>query len=136
MLNCYHIPIYHNRAVPCRVAWLLQPCWLGTVRHGFDRVYTSNFNRTVPCRAISYRAGTEKLCRVNGVLQPNLSKYAIFMNTLLCRGGYSFGVPRDCGCVHVWSAVPRDCGCVDVWMVGVQLCGVHRDCGCVHVWSA
>ena len=45
MLNCYHIPIYHNRAVPCRVARLLQPCWLGTVRHGFD---TSNFNRTVP----------------------------------------------------------------------------------------
>ena len=43
-------------------------CWLGTVRHGFDRVYTSNFNRTVPCRAVAYRAGTEKLCRVNGVL--------------------------------------------------------------------
>ena len=37
-------------------------------RHGFDRVYTSNFNRTVPCRAVAYRAGTEKLCRVNGVL--------------------------------------------------------------------
>ena len=73
MLNCYHIPIYHNRAVPCRVAWLLQPCWLGTVRHGFDRVYTSNFNRTVPCRAVAYRAGTEKLCRVNGVLSFILS---------------------------------------------------------------
>ena len=57
MLNCYHIPIYHNRAVPCRVALLLQPCWLGTVRHGFDKVYTSNFNRTVPCRAVPYRAG-------------------------------------------------------------------------------
>ena len=68
MLNCYHIPIYHNRAVPCRVARLLQPCWLGSVRHGFDRVYTSNFNRTVPCRAVAYRAGTEKLSRVNGVL--------------------------------------------------------------------
>ena len=66
MLNCYHIPIDHNRVVPCRVARLLQPCWLGTVRHGFDRVYTSNFNRTVPCRAVAYRAGTEKLCRVNG----------------------------------------------------------------------
>ena len=69
MLNCYHIPIDHNRVVPCRVARLLQPCWLGTVRHGFDRVYTSNFNRTVPCRAVAYRAGTEKLCRVNGVLE-------------------------------------------------------------------
>ena len=68
MLNCYHIPIDHNRVVPCRVARLLQPCWLGTVRHGFDRVYTSNFNRTAPCRAVAYRAGTEKLCRVNGVL--------------------------------------------------------------------
>ena len=68
MLNCYHIPIYHNRAVPCQVARLLQPCWLGSVRHGFDRVYTSNFNRTVPCRAVAYRAGTEKLSRVNGVL--------------------------------------------------------------------
>ena len=37
-------------------------------RHGFDRVYTSNFIQTVPCRAVPYRAGTEKLCRVNGVL--------------------------------------------------------------------
>ena len=37
-------------------------------RHGFDRVYTSNFNRTIPCRAVAYRTGTEKLCRVNGVL--------------------------------------------------------------------
>ena len=37
-------------------------------RLGFDRVYTSNFNRTVPCRAVAYRAGTEKLSRVNGVL--------------------------------------------------------------------
>ena len=36
------------------------------------------------------------------ILQPNLSKYAVFMNTLLCRGGYRCGVPRDCGCVHVW----------------------------------
>ena len=40
----------------------------------------------------------------NYILQPNLSKYAVFMNTLLCRGGYRCGVPRDCGCVHVWSA--------------------------------
>ena len=37
--------------------------------HGFDRVYTSNFNRTIPCQAVPYRAGTEKLCLVNGVLQ-------------------------------------------------------------------
>ena len=68
-----HIPIYHNRAVLCRVARLLQPCWLGTVRHGFDRVYTSNFNRTVPCRGVAYRAGTEKIvsCK-RGIIRPSL----------------------------------------------------------------
>ena len=70
MLTCYHIPIYHNRAVPCRVARLFQPCWLSTAQHGFASVYTSNFNRTVPCQTIPCRAGTEKLCRVNGVLVP------------------------------------------------------------------
>ena len=36
-----------SRAV-YRVARLLHPCWLGSVRNGFDKVYTSNFNRTVP----------------------------------------------------------------------------------------
>ena len=61
MLTCYHISIYHNRAVPCWVARLLQPCY--PARHGFASVNTSNFNRTVPCRA-----GTEKLCHVNEVL--------------------------------------------------------------------
>ena len=40
---------YHNRAVPCRVARLLQSCWPGTARYGFDSVHTSNFNSTVPC---------------------------------------------------------------------------------------
>ena len=69
MLNYYHIPIYHNRAVPCRVARCLQPCWLGTVRHGFDRVYTSNFNRTgFPCQHDTVRLGTVRLkCDIHGI---------------------------------------------------------------------
>ena len=68
MLNCYHIPIDHNRVVPCRVARLLQPCWLGTVRHGFDRVYTSNFNRTVPCCSVSYWHGKTVSCKRGTIL--------------------------------------------------------------------
>ena len=47
------------------------------------------------------------------------------------------GVPRDCGCVHVWSGKRLwVCTCVE-WqgIVGVYMCGVARDCGCVHVWS-
>ena len=100
MLNCYHIPIYHNRAVPCRVARLLQPCWLGSVRHGFDRVYTSNFNRTVPCRAVAYRAGTEKLSRVNGVLvhpTNNLTKTLIYraVNGQLNANAQTFGLSTN-----------------------------------------
>ena len=62
--------------------------------------------------------------------------------------GIVCGVPRDCGCVDVWSAkglwVCRcvEClGIVGVYMcgvpriVGVYMCGVPRDCGYVHVWS-
>ena len=53
------------------------------------------------------------------------------MKTLLCRGG----VPRDCGCGHVWSAMRFSLVGVHVhvWVVGV----VHVcDCGCVREWSA
>ena len=39
-------------------------------------------------------------------------------------------------CIGIVCGVPRDCGCVHVWSVGVYMCGVHRDCGCVDVWSA
>ena len=46
------------------------------------------------------------------------------MNTLLCRGG----VPRDCGCGHVWSAMGFSLVgvYVHVWVVGV--------CTCVGLW--
>ena len=41
------------------------------------------------------------------------------------------GVPRDCGCVHVWMVSVQLCG---VHREGVYMCGVPRDCGCVNVW--
>ena len=42
------------------------------------------------------------------------------MKTLLCRGG----VPRDCGCGHVWSAMRFSLVGVHVhvWVVGVCTC--------------
>ena len=48
MLNCYHIPIYHNRAVPCRVARLLQPARYGTVLTGFTRQILTEPYRAEP----------------------------------------------------------------------------------------
>ena len=48
MLNCYHIPIDHNRVVPCRVARLLQPCWYGTVLTGFTRQILTEPYRAEP----------------------------------------------------------------------------------------
>ena len=73
------------------------------------------------------------------------------------------GVPRDCGCVHVWVVGVYMCGvlCLGLWVcrcveclgivgvymsglwvctcvecigiVGVYMCGVPRDCECIHV---
>ena len=44
-------------------------------------------------------------------------------------GVYMCGVPRDCGCVHVWRALGLwVCTCVEcLGIVGVYMCGVPRD---------
>ena len=54
-----------------------------------------------------------------------------------CGCVYMYGVPRDCGYVHVWSAqglwVCRCVECLGIVGVYMYMCGVPRDCGCVHV---